>query len=37
MPAACANRSSPSVDTSAPIPSSARMRISATFGNAFVP
>ena len=37
MPAACANRSSPSVDTSAPIPSSARMRISATFGKRLRP
>ena len=36
-PAASANRSSPSVDTSAPIPSSARSRMTATFGNAFVP
>ena len=37
IPAAWANRSSPSVETSAPMPSSARIRISATFGNAFVP
>ena len=32
-----ANRSSPSVETSAPMPSSASSRSSATFGNAFVP
>ena len=37
IPAASANRSSPSVETSAPIPSSARIRMIATFGNAFVP
>ena len=35
--AACANRSSPSVETSAPIPSSARSRMIAAFGNAFAP
>ena len=34
---AAAKRSSPSVETSAPMPSSARRRSSATFGNAFVP
>ena len=37
MPACCAKRSSPSVETSAPSPSSASRRITETFGNAFVP
>ena len=37
IPAACANASSPRVETSAPSPSSASSRIRATFGNAFVP
>ncbi len=36
-PAACAQASSPTVETSAPIPSSTRIRITAAFGNAFVP
>ena len=36
-PAACAYRSSPSVDTSAPMPSSTSSRMIAAFGNAFVP
>ena len=34
MPARIANSSSPSVETSAPSPSSAKSRSSATFGNA---
>ena len=37
IPACCAKRSSPSVETSAPSPSSASRRITETFGNAFVP
>ena len=37
IPARRAKASSPSVETSAPSPSSASSRISATFGNAFVP